>query len=149
MTDYGRRIVVDQEFEAALGEVTHAIRQEGMEIIARIDVRDHFWRDVALDFRRYFLLEAWSPAPALAALRQNLDVGAILPTTFGVYELADGETGVVAREPLWPLSENLEWRRRNPTLAALADAETDRVARVFAALQHRGAPRGRSAVPAA
>ena len=141
MTDYERRIVVDLGFEAALGETARAIQREGLQIIARIDVRDHFWRDLGHDFRQYFLIDAWSSELAVEALRRNLDIGAILPTTFGVYELADGETAIVAREPLLPLTATADWRRQEPALAALADLETDRVARVFAALQHRAVRR--------
>lgn len=82
MTDYGRRLVIDMEFERALTETTHAIGHEGMQIVARTDVRDRFWRDLGHDFRRYYLLEAWSPELAFEALRHSLDIGAILPTTF-------------------------------------------------------------------
>jgi uncharacterized protein (DUF302 family) len=139
MTEYGRRIVVDLGFEAALGATASAIAQQGLQIIARIDVRDHFWRDAGHDFRQYFLMDAWSSELAIEALRRDLDIGAILPTTFGVYELADGETAVVAREPLLPLTMTADWRRQEPALAALADLETERVARVFAALEHRAA----------
>src|SRR5574342_1276655 len=44
MNDYGRRIVIDMDFEAAVGAVSRAIREEGLQTLARIDVRDHFWR---------------------------------------------------------------------------------------------------------
>lgn len=148
MNDYGRRIVVDLGFEAAVGEVSRAIREEGLHVIARIDVRDHFWRDLGRDFRHYFLLEAWSPDLAVEALRHNLDVGAILPTTFAIYELADGETAVVATEPLSPIASEPEWRRNAPALAAIADRESERIARVLARVQHSSSHHA-SALPAA
>ena len=135
MNEYGRRIVIDLGFEAVLGEASRAIREEGLQMIARIDVRDHFWRDLEHDFRPYFLLEAWSPELALEALRHNLDVGIILPITFAIYELADGETAVVAREPFSPMAAEPDWRRDSPAFAAIADRESERVARVLARLQ--------------
>jgi uncharacterized protein (DUF302 family) len=142
MSDYGRRVVVDLEFDTAVAETSRLIRQEGLKIIARVDVRDHFWRDRSHDFRRYLLIDAWSSALAVDALRHNLDVGPILPITFAIYELADGESVVVAKEPLAPYASNATWRRDFPELAALADEEAERVARVLAGLtgRSRGTP---------
>ena len=148
MSDYGRRIVVDLEFETAVGETSRLIRQEGLKIIARIDVRDHFWRDLSHDFRRYLLIDAWSSTLAVEALRHNLDVGPILPITFAIYELADGESVVAAKEPLEPYTSDATCRRDYPELAAMADEEAERVARVFAGLNERSR-RAPSAVPAA
>ena len=136
MDDYSRRIVIDSGFDAVLGEASQAIREEGLQIIARIDVRDHFQRELRHDFRQYFLLEAWSPELAFEALRGNLEAGTIFHTTFAIYELADGETVVAATEPLFPLAADPEWRRDAPTLAAVADRECERVARVLGRLQH-------------
>lgn len=146
--DYGRRIVLDMGFEPVVGEASRAIRQEGLHIIARIDVRDHFWRDLGRDFRQYFLIDAWSPELALDALRHNLDAGTILPTTFAIYELADGQTAVVAKEPLSPIAAEPEWRLDVPALAAIADRESERVARVLARLQ-RASSHGVRMLPAA
>jgi uncharacterized protein (DUF302 family) len=124
MKDDKRRIVVDSGFETVLGDVSRAIREEGLQTIARIDVRDHFWRDIGHDFRRYFLIAAWSPDLALATLRTDLEIAASLPTTFAIYELADGETAVVARLP---------------ELETVAARERERVARVLDRLQQRAA----------
>lgn len=54
--DYGRRTVVDLGFEAVVGEASRAIREEGLAVIARIDVRDHSWRELRHDLRHYVLL---------------------------------------------------------------------------------------------
>jgi uncharacterized protein (DUF302 family) len=148
MSDYGRRIVVDLEFETAVGETSRLIRQEGLEIIARVDVRDHFWRDRSHDFRRYLLIDAWSSTLAVEALRHDLDVGPMLPITFAIYELADGKSVVVAKEPLAPNSSNAVWRQNFPELATMADEEAERVARVLAGLTERSR-RDPSIVPAA
>jgi uncharacterized protein (DUF302 family) len=132
--DYGRRIVVDLGFEAALGVVCRSIREEGLRVVARVDVRDHFWRDLGHDFRRYFLLDVWSPELAFEAIRHTLDVGGAFCTTFVVYELADGETAVVVTEHLSRLAADPDWRRRAPDLASIADRERERVSRVVARL---------------
>jgi uncharacterized protein (DUF302 family) len=148
MSDYGRRIVVDLPFEDAIAVVRRAVREQGLEVIARVDVRDRFRRDLAHDFRRYLLFEVWSPKLALEALRQDLDAGTILPTTIVIYELADGETAISAREPLLPLAAHAGWRQHAPALATFADHEAERVARVLATLT-RGASLREAAAPAA
>jgi uncharacterized protein (DUF302 family) len=130
MKSYGRRLIVHLGFEAAVGAVSRAIRDEGLEILGRIDVRDHFRQGLRRDFRPYALLEAWTPELALEALRRNPDVGPLLPTTFAIYELRVDETVVMATG-------------RRPTrgsLAANADREIARVSRVLQRLQC-GAPR--------
>ena len=148
MSDYGRRIVVDLKFETAVDETSRLIRQEGLKIIARVDVRDHFWGDGSHDLGRYLMIDAWSSALASDALQHNLDAGPILPVTFAIYELADGQSVVVAKEPLAPHASNAEWRRDFAELAAMADEEAERVARVFAGLNERSR-RAPSIVPAA
>jgi uncharacterized protein (DUF302 family) len=140
MDDFGRRIVVDLPFEAALGETCRALRAEGFAIIGRIDVREHFWRDLGHDFRQYFLLDAWAPEPSVNALAHELDAGTLLPTRVAVYELPDGETAIVIAPPLWPLRRDYGWSAETQELATLADVETARVARVLEHLQQAGGP---------
>jgi uncharacterized protein (DUF302 family) len=130
MSNFGRRLVIDLPFEAALGETTRALRAEGFEVLARIDVRDQFRRGLGHDFRQYYVLEAWSSQLAVEALAHELDAGTLLPTRVVVYELADGETAVVIAPPLWPLREDFGWRAGAPELAEMADIECSRAARV-------------------
>jgi len=146
MNDHGRRIVIESGFETAVDEANRAILGEGMQTIARIDVRDSFERDLGRDFRRYVLLETWSPDLAFDGLRHDLDAGTIFPATFAIYELADGETAIMAK-PLAPVAVQPEWRRHSPGLARIADLESERVARVLDRLQHVSA--GAHAAPAA
>lgn len=125
MKPYGRRIIVHLGFEAAVGAVSRAIRDEGLEIVGRIDVRDRFRQGLRRDFRQYALLEAWTPELALEALRRNPDVGPLLSTTFAIYELSADETVVIATG-------------RRPTAGSLAvntDQEVTRVGRVVQRLQ--------------
>ncbi|OFV91852.1 MAG: hypothetical protein A3G76_13440 [Acidobacteria bacterium RIFCSPLOWO2_12_FULL_65_11] len=146
MSDYGRRLVVNLSFDRALEETIHALRDEGFDIASRIDVRDYCKVVLGHDFRRYVLIEALPARLTLRALLQDLDVGTILPATAAVYELADGETAVVVAEPFAPVLEEQTWRESAPELAALADEESDALARALARLQ-RLAPRQESAAP--
>lgn len=148
MNDYERPIVIDLEFEAVVGEAARALHDEGLEVIARIDVRDQFRIALRHDFRRYTLLEAWSPALALEALQHDLTVGTSLPATFAIYELADGETAVVTTDRLSAACSAQGWRRHAPGLASIADDERERIARVLARL-HDAAAHRPPIVPAA
>src|ERR1035437_6955091 len=148
MNDYGRRIVIDLGFEAAVAHTTQAIREEGLEVASRIDVRDCFWRELRHRFRQYVLLDVWSPTLAIEALKHDLAAGTVLRTTFAVYELADGETAIVAREPMASVSSDPGWRRDAPALASIADRLCDQIAGVLARLQHP-APQPASGTPVA
>jgi uncharacterized protein (DUF302 family) len=94
----GSRVVLDLPFEVALGATTRAIQAEGLEVIARVDVRTRFWDSLRSDFRRYYLLEAWASDEALELLRASPDRGATLPTRFAVFQLVDGQTAIVASD---------------------------------------------------
>ena len=92
MVDDDRRVTIDLPFETAVGAAAGAIQREGLTILARIDVRDHFKTELHHEFRQYMMLEAWVPALAFEEIRADLDEGAATPIRFAVYELADGET---------------------------------------------------------
>jgi uncharacterized protein (DUF302 family) len=145
MSDYGRRIVVDAAYDTVIRTLNEAIRAEGLEILAEVDVREHFGRKLVHDFRRYAVVQAWSPEIAMDVLRHDLDAGTVLATTFAVYELADGETAVVANGTFAAYTEDNGWRGRCPTLAALADRETRRLARVFDGIERAANRRSRVA----
>ena len=135
MSEFGRKVVVDADFETALGFVCQALRKEGLQVVARIDLRDHFWRHTGHTFGPYVLMHAWSPELALDALRQHGDVGTCVATAFAVYRQSDRQSVVVVKDPFWPMAEQAGWQSRAPELAAVADRERERVTRVLAQLQ--------------
>jgi|SRR5581483_3005523 len=131
MSEYGRRMVVDADFDTAVETIRRAVNDEGMHVINVFDVREHFARYADHDFRRFAIVEAWSPDLALLALRQTLEAATMLPTRFAVYELPDGETGVITEGPFATLAENPAWRHSEPRLAEIADRESERVGQVL------------------
>lgn len=131
MDDYGRRIVVDMPFERTVMAVSRALRDENLHIIGRVDVRDHLKDTLGHEFRRYVLLQACSSQAMLDVLLEDLAAGAALPVTVAVYELADGETAIVAGEPLGQVASDLAWRAALPRLASIADRESRRLARAL------------------
>lgn len=119
MEDYGRRVVVDRPFDRAVVDVVQALQH---------------------DFRRYVLLQAATPRVTLEALQDDLAVGAILPITVAVYELADGETAVVVSEPFAAVISEPGWRETAPHLARLADQESAQLARAVDRFQREAQP---------
>jgi uncharacterized protein (DUF302 family) len=122
MVDDGRRVLIDLPFETAVGAATRAIHLEGLAIIARIDVRDHFKSELHHDFRQYVLLETWVPALAFEEIKADLDDGAQAPIRFAVYELADGETAVTVDQRNAPAARVMGRLRRLPRAAPLTPA---------------------------
>jgi uncharacterized protein (DUF302 family) len=123
MNRYGRRLVIARDFEKTVSAVHRALRDEGLEVIGRLDVRDHLRRCLRRDLGQgqYVRLEAWCPETAFEMLRQQPDVGAILAITLAIYESKPNETIVVA--------EGL--RARQPAIAGMQDQEIVRLGRVF------------------
>jgi hypothetical protein len=60
----------------------------------------------------------------------------MLTATVAIYELADGETAIVAAEPFAPVLADPAWRMAAPELARVADRESEQVARALMRLQH-------------
>ena len=137
MTNYGRRLVIDANFEGTVGVVCQAIRDEGLQALAQTDLCQHFWSHLSRDLRRYTLIDAWSPDLAFEAVHLDLEAGTMFPTRFAIYELADGETVVTATEPMAPLADEPGWREHAPALARIADRERERIAHVFDRLTSR------------
>jgi hypothetical protein len=128
-------VVVDADFNRVLVDVLNAFQDEGLEIVSRLDVREHFKRTLGREFRRHVVFDVWAPDLALNALRQDLEVGTFIMTRFVIYELADGETAVAATEGLWGLVEAC--RLDHLGLTALADLERERAAAVLSRLVGR------------
>ncbi len=126
---------MDLPFELTLAEAMWALHEEMIEVIGHCDVREFIDRRLHQGFRRYVLLEAASPTLTLHALRQDLGVGAVLPTTIAMFELADGETAVIVAEPFGGFSSDPQWRQAAPSLAAIADQASEQLARALSRLQ--------------
>ena len=135
MTADGSPIVVALDFETAVGEVSRAICSEGFAILARIDVRDHFWKVLGRDIRPYVFLEAWSPEIAIETLRPRLEVGVFLPSRFAVYETDDGRTAIAVSQAVTP-GELRADRDRDARLSAVVEREYLRTGCILARLRH-------------
>jgi uncharacterized protein (DUF302 family) len=135
MNAYGRRVTVNMPFDVANDELLNALQDRGVARLGHTDVDDFLTRTVHHDFRRYAWFEVAIPDVVLDALRDDLCVGAVLPTTIALFEVADGQTVVVVSEPFAALGSDAGWRREHPRLAALADRTCDRLGRVLMDLE--------------
>jgi len=138
--DYGRRLVVDSTFERAVELTLKAFEREGLHIVASVDLQDYAQRRLHHDLRQYVLLQALPARLTIDALQHDLDAGTILPVTVAIYELADGETAVVAGEPFAPLLADLAWQTSAPELTMVAERESKQLARALIRLQRMAAP---------
>jgi uncharacterized protein (DUF302 family) len=146
LEDYGRRIVLDMPFDRGAALVADVLHQGGFHVVARVNVREELKRTLDHDFRQYVLLAVCSPETMLNVLMQDLAAGTALMVSIAVYELADGETVVVAAEPFEALINDAAWCRAHPELSAVAVRETGRLARALEDLSRRGAT-GRAVNP--
>ena len=129
---HGRHVVLDTDFDRVVVDILKAFQDEGLEVISRVDVREHFKRTLGREFRRHLVLDVWAPDLAINAIRQDLEIGTFIMTRFVIYELSDGETVVAATEGLSRLVEGCS--NQHPGLAALADRERARAAEVLSRL---------------
>jgi uncharacterized protein (DUF302 family) len=137
MHPHFRHMVVDADFDRVILDVLRAFRNEGLEIVARIDVREHCKRTLGREFRRHLIFDVWSPDLGVEAVRQDLETGTFMMTRFVIYELADGETAVTATEGLWWLASDPAYRREHAQLVTLAELHRERAGRVLLDLRRK------------
>jgi uncharacterized protein (DUF302 family) len=137
--NYRRRVIMHEDFDRAMTEMQQALAAEGMETVARTDLRDRFRHTLCHDWhnlRRCELIEAWSPRPAVQAYEKDPDTAALLPASFVVAELTNGDTAVTASEPLSWMQWDLRLRANAPGLVTFATDQVSHVAHVMARLEH-------------
>ena len=66
-------------FEAAIGRVTEALKQQGFGILTEIDVQQTLKKKLDVDFHPYRILGACNPPLAYQALQAEDKIGTMLP----------------------------------------------------------------------
>ena len=130
ITDYAFRTRVDLPFEAAVEEVTGALKEEGFGVLTEIDVRATLKKKLDVDFRKYVILGACNPPLAYQALNSELEIGLLLPCNVIVYE-EDNQKGSIVSivDPISMLGVVI-----NPSLDSVANEARSRLQRVLAAI---------------
>ncbi len=98
------------DFEQAISKVTEDLKQEGLGILTKIDVKATLKKKLDVDFPKYTILGACNPPFAYRALQAEPQIGAMLPCNVIVRQLEDGRIEVAAVDPLASLQaiENVE-----------------------------------------
>lgn len=118
-------------FEAAVAQVSEALKAEGFGVLTSIDVRQTLKTKLNRDFRQYVILGACNPVLADRALHAELEIGLLLPCNVIVYETADRQSVVAAMAPLVALGIVGD----NPELQAVAIEADERLRRALTSLE--------------
>lgn len=120
MINYGFTKELEIPFDKAVEAVTAALKKEGFGVLTTIDMREKFKEKIGIDFRKYVILGACSPANAFRAIKAEENIGLLLPCNVIVHEKA-GRTavgiirptvamGMIDNEELKPLALEVEER---------------------------------------
>ena len=90
---------IQASFEDAVGRTREALQAEGFGVITEIDVQKTLKTKINVDFRRYLILGACSPAMAYQALQIEDKVGTMLPCNVVVQERSEGTVEIAAIDP--------------------------------------------------
>ena len=102
-------------FDAAITQVTEALKREGFGILTEIDVQQTLKKKLDIDFRPYRILGACNPSLAHQALQAEDKIGTMLPCNVVVQELRSGMVEVSAVDPVASMTAI-----ENPKLGAVA-----------------------------
>ena len=129
-TAYQFNKTIDLPYEAAIEQVTAALKDEGFGVLTTIDMQATLKQKLGADFRRYVILGACNPQLAYQALQNDLEIGLLLPCNVIVYEGDSDERSVVSIVDPQAMLGMVE----NPALDVVATEARARLQRVAATL---------------
>ncbi len=126
----GLTVRLNKDFDAAVAQVTAALKTEGFGVLTEIDMKDTLKKKLDVDFRPYKILGACNPPLAYRALTAAPEVGLLLPCNVTVSYVEDNVTEVSIVDPISMLGFI-----QHPDLEPVAEearARLDRVAKALA-----------------
>jgi uncharacterized protein (DUF302 family) len=128
-TSYAFGKHVDAPFSEVEQKVRVELAKEGFGVLTEINIKDKFKEKLGRDFREYVILGACNPALAWEAFGSEINIGTLLPCNVVVYCDDDGQTVVMAMDPVAALGII-----GNSKLSELATQVRAKMERVIAAL---------------
>jgi uncharacterized protein (DUF302 family) len=103
---------LETDFETAVNKVKEALKQEGFGVLCEIDIHEKLKEKLDVDFKKYKILGACSPAKAFEALQVENNIGLMLPCNVIVQESQSGKIDIAAIDPVASMkavdNENIE-----------------------------------------
>lgn len=121
---YGFSKTVDLPYAEAVEKTRAALKEEGFGVLCEIDIKEKLKEKLGVDFCNYVILGACNPPLAYETLKQEINIGLLLPCNVIVYEDA-GRTVVAAIDAARMLSVV-----KNPMLDSTASTVNDKLRRV-------------------
>lgn len=126
--NYGFSKILTLPYAEAVEKTREALKEEGFGVLCEIDIKQKMKEKLGVDFRRYVILGACNPPLAYETLKQEINIGLLLPCNVIVYEDAAG-TVVSAVDAAKMLSVV-----GNRKLETTADIVNEKLRRVIASL---------------
>ena len=120
---------ISSEFDEAIELVTEALKNEGFGVLSEIDIQQKMKEKLNVDFRKYKILGACSPAKAYEALKLEDKIGTMLPCNVILQEIGKNQVEVAAVDPLASMMAV-----GNEELATIASDIRAKMQRVIASL---------------
>ena len=130
-SSYGFSKTVDIPYDEAVERARAALKEEGFGVLCEIDIREKLKEKLDVDFRNYVILGACNPPLAYKTLKQDINIGLLLPCNVIVYETDEpGKSVVAAIDARMMLSV----AGGNSTLHAVAAEVNEKLQRVITQL---------------
>ena len=127
-TSYGFGITLQIPYEEAVPRVKEALKAEGFGVLTEIDVRRTMREKLGAEMEPYIILGACNPPLAHRALKQEPEIGLLLPCNVVVRSEGEGSRIVIADPQAMPGIVG------NEELNAVAEEAKRRLQRVVASL---------------
>jgi uncharacterized protein (DUF302 family) len=117
------------EFDTVIGRVKEALKSEGFGVLTEIDIAGTLKTKIGKDFRPYRILGACNPNLAFEALKEEANIGVMLPCNVVVQRADNGAIEVSSIDPATAMQAV-----GNPRLSAVADKVRASLKRVIDAV---------------
>ena len=129
---FGFSKTVDLAYKEAVEKTRAALKNEGFGVLCEIDLKEKLKEKLGVDFRNYVILGACNPPLAYKTMKEEINIGLLLPCNVIVYEADEARKSVVAAidasEMLSVVGAN------NATLDSVATEVNEKLNRVVAQL---------------